>query len=267
MDKENLRKLQLKKMEALHEIERVCKKHGLRYFLDFGTLLGAIRHEGYIPWDDDIDLGMPVSDYMKFLEIAPKELSSDYFMQTAETDPPYDLPFIKIRTNGTTDLYIPWKKYKIHHGLSLDIFHIFPLANNKFLRFIQNKAAMIYKLSFSGRVLNGRRGLYTFQKIILLAPKFWRKVTWPLFACFSEEKATHWSHIIEEPRGYISSEGLFPLTTLKFEDKHYPVPRDYHTFMTSVYGDYMTPPPERERVEHEGFIVDLERSYEEYLED
>jgi hypothetical protein len=88
-----------------------------------------------------------------------------------------------------------------------------------------------------------------------------------LFACFSEEKATHWSHIIEEPRGYISADGLFPLTSLKFEDKEYPAPRDYHTFMTSVYGDYMTPPPEQERVEHEGFIVDLDRSYEEYLED
>lgn len=266
MDKETLRALQLKKLDSIHEVERICEKHSLRVFLDYGTLLGAIRHGGYIPWDDDIDLCMPVSDYNKFLEIAEGELDKRFFMQTEKTDPPYSLPFIKIRTNGTTDLYIPWKNKKIHQGLSLDIFTVFPLANNKLLRFIQYKAAMIYKLTYKGRVFNSNKGIYYLQKFLCLAPKFWRAVSYPLFAKYSEEKATHFSHLIEEPKGLFKKEDLFPLVPLKFEDKEYPAPQNYHAFMTSVYGDYMTPPPEEERTGHEGFIVDLERSYEEYLD-
>lgn len=266
MENELLRKMQLKKLDSLHEIERICEKHNLRFFLDYGTLLGAIRHGGYIPWDDDIDLCMPVRDYEKFLEIAKEELDSKYFMQTEKTDPPYDLPFVKIRMNGTTDLYIPWKNKKIHQGLCLDIFTVFPLANNKLLRWIQYKAAMVYKLSYSGRVFDSSKTLYALQKFILIAPKFWRWVTYPLFAKYSEEKATHYSHLIEEPKGYIKKEGLFPVTTMKFEDKEYPVPNDYDAFMRSLYGDYMTPPPETDRTGHEGYIVDLDRSYEYYLD-
>lgn len=266
MDKEMLRKLQLAKLDSIHEVERICKKHSLRFFIDYGTLIGAVRHRGYIPWDDDIDLCMPVSDYNKFLEIAKEELSSKFFMQTAETDPPYSLPFIKIRTNGTTDLYIPWKNKKIHQGLSLDIFVIFPLANNKILRAIQYKAAMLYKLTYTGRIFTYNKAIYYLQKFLCLAPKFWRKVTYPLFAKYSEEKATHFSHLIEEPRGLIEKEGLFPFVPLTFEDKEYPSPNNFDKYLRSLYGDYMTPPPEKERTGHEGFIVDLERSYEEYLD-
>lgn len=266
MDKELLRKMQIVKLDSLHEIERICEKHGLRFFLDYGTLLGAIRHEGYIPWDDDIDLCMPVKDYNKFLEIAPSELDGRFFLQTAKTDPPYDLPFIKIRMNGTTDLYIPWKKSTIHQGLSLDIFTVFPLANNKLLRKIQYKAAMIYKMTYSNYEYKTSKAFRALQKFILIAPKFWRFISYQLFAKYSEEKATHFSHLIEEPKGYTSKEGLFPLTKLKFEDKTYPVPNDYHAFMESMYHDYMTPPPEEDRTGHEGFIVDLERSYEYYLD-
>ena len=267
MDKELLRALQLRKLDTLHEIERICEKHGLRFFLDYGTLLGAIRHGGYIPWDDDIDLSMPISDYNAFLQIAKRELDGRFFLQTAETDPPYSLPFIKIRTNGTTDLYLPWKKHRIHQGLCLDIFPIFPLANHPLLRWLQYKASMIYKLSYRGRVFDKNKGVLLLQKIVQLLPrKCWAWVTEPLFARYNEEKATHYSHLIEEPKGYVKKSDLFPLSKLQFEDKLYPVPAGYHVYMTSIYGDYMTPPPESERTGHEGFIVDLERSYEEYLD-
>ena len=266
MDNETLRALQLKKLDSLHEIERICEKHNLRFFLDYGTLLGAIRHGGYIPWDDDIDLSMPISDFNKFIKIAKTELDDRFFLQTADTDPPYSLPFMKIRTNNTTDLFIPWKKYKIHQGLCLDIFQIYPLARNKILRSIQYKAAMVYKLSYKSRIFESKK-IRAVQKVMHLLPrKFWAFITIPFFAKYSDEKAVTYSHLIEEPKAPILASDLFPLKKMRFEDKEYPVPANYHVYMTATYGDYMTPPPEAERIGHDGFIVDLDKSYEEYLD-
>ena len=80
MDNETLRKVQLAQLEIGKEIKRVCDENGIKYFLDSGTLLGAIRHKGFIPWDDDMDMGMLREDYERFIEIAPKELKPEYFL-------------------------------------------------------------------------------------------------------------------------------------------------------------------------------------------
>ena len=263
----SIRAQQLKKMEALYEIDRICKKHSLRFFLDYGSLIGAARHEGYIPWDDDIDLGMPIKDYRKFIKIAKTELSDKFFLQTYKTDKGYFLPFLKIRINNTCDLFIPWKHIKMHHGLSLDIFPVFPLSNIRFLRKLQIKFGILYKISFGGRTLSGSsKGVKTLAKILSVFPKgFIGALLYPFFALSSEKKAKYFSHITEEPRGFFKKETIFPLENIKFEDGFFPAPKDFHTYLTSLYGDYLTPPPEEDRHCHEGFIVDLYNSYEKYI--
>ena len=77
-EQDELRRLQLVELDILRDIDKVCREHGIRYFLDSGTLLGAVRHGGFIPWDDDVDLGMPRHDYERFLEIAPRALGDAY---------------------------------------------------------------------------------------------------------------------------------------------------------------------------------------------
>ena len=86
VDKKTLRKAQLIMLNELIELDRICKKNNINYWLDGGTFLGAVRHKGFIPWDDDVDVCMLEADYNKFLEKAVKELDSGYFIQTLKTD-------------------------------------------------------------------------------------------------------------------------------------------------------------------------------------
>lgn len=117
-----LRQLQLAELEILKEFVRICEEHGLRYYLVGGTLLGAVRHKGFIPWDDDIDVAMPREDYDRFAKIAPQELGSQYFYQCPDTDPYYFLTYAKVRKNGTAVYEERFKKAKFHKGIFIDIF-------------------------------------------------------------------------------------------------------------------------------------------------
>ena len=123
--------------ELLLEFNRVCEKHNIKYILFSGTAIGAIRHKGFIPWDDDLDVAMLRTEYERFLEVAPKELNSEYYLQ-AEFSEHWPLYFSKLRKNNTTCLekYHP-KDKKIHQGIYIDIFPIDNASNNKFLRKVQ----------------------------------------------------------------------------------------------------------------------------------
>lgn len=90
-------KLQKIELEILKKIDEVCKKHNIKYWIDSGTLLGAVRHKGFIPWDDDIDIAMLREDYEKFLKVAQKDFGNEYFLQTKNTDKKYPLFYAKVR--------------------------------------------------------------------------------------------------------------------------------------------------------------------------
>ena len=124
IDPETLRKAQLIMLDMLIGFDAICKKHQLQYWLDSGTLLGAVRHQGFIPWDDDIDLSMPVEDYNKFLKIAKSELSSEIFLQTSQADKNFKFDYIKLRSNKASivEFHEKDKQIKYHQGVFVDVF-------------------------------------------------------------------------------------------------------------------------------------------------
>ena len=119
---DKLRILQLCELEILNVFVRICEKCNLKYFLIGGTLLGAVRHKGFIPRDDDIDVIMPRRDYNRFAEIAPKMLGKKYFYQSPQTDLHYRMTYAKIRMNGTEIFEDRFKNPKFNSGVFIDIF-------------------------------------------------------------------------------------------------------------------------------------------------
>ena len=116
MENKNLRKAQLIMFNLLKELDKVCKKNNINYWLDSGTLLGAVRHKGFIPWDDDIDICMLEKDYKKFLKIAKKELSENVFLQTEETDKNYIwFPYAKLRDRNSVFIEEGQKQNELFH--------------------------------------------------------------------------------------------------------------------------------------------------------
>lgn len=123
LTREQLRKLQLVELDILMELDRICRKHKIRYFLCGGTLLGAVRHGGFIPWDDDVDVGFFREDYERFCEMFQQEADrSNYFLQTWKTDPHYRWNYGKIRRLGTEHIRTGQEHMKYRTGISIDIF-------------------------------------------------------------------------------------------------------------------------------------------------
>lgn len=133
------------------EVIRICEKHGLNYFLIGGSAIGAYYWQGIIPWDDDIDIGMPRKDYERFLEIAPQELGSEYFLQHPGTEQHTPFWFAKIRENGTRYVEGHFRHLKIHHGIFVDVFPFDEIPQNKLLETLQYHAFGFLHACFIGK--------------------------------------------------------------------------------------------------------------------
>jgi len=239
-DKIGCRETQIKLLDALRVI---CDKHGLIYWIDFGTLLGATRHKGFIPWDDDIDVSMPMEDYKKFLEIAERELPRDIFLQTPKTDKEYKQCYAKLRDCYSTFLEdVEPDNNDFHRGIYIDIFPsvIYP------------KMPFFFKKILLYFTVRSRDNAVVFRKNILLNYSIYAvcKFIWLLFSPFKSS----FSGRTPEDNGYyeaIPQEVLYPIKEIEFEGKKYSAPNNVSKYLTLMYGgDYMTPPPVEKRIPH-----------------
>ena len=273
---QKLQIIQNNELLILKEIKRLCDKHSIRYILAFGSCLGAVRHDGFIPWDDDIDVAMPLDDYKRFLEICKLELNEDFFLQTFETDKNYYYPFAKVRKNNTA--FITWnsRNHHIHQGFWVDIFPIVKIPKNPmklsalklmillssylqigdFLKGFENAKDEIGKVRLSIITvlsvlpMSARIKLHnTILRIYLKSPKEHDEIAVLLSALWPTLKGC-----------------CFDTIEHKFVDDYYPIPRYYDQYLTLLYGDYLQLPPVEKRVSHSPVIVDENKSYEYYID-
>ncbi|OQX58338.1 MAG: hypothetical protein B5M52_05650 [Helicobacteraceae bacterium 4484_230] len=239
-------------LDILIEFDRISKKNNLTYWLAAGTLWGAVQYQGFIPYDDDIDISMPRDDYDKFITVYKKELPSNLFVQTRESDPGYTHYFAKIRNTDT--LFVEQSEesedIKYNQGIFIDIFPV---------NFIDTKVTYIYPfLRFFGKLLKKNR--FYLKHFDIDPYSHYIKVLNKLHG--------HKNNYIRiEPEfkdgfatvsslNHLERKDIYPLKEVVFENYAFPIPNDYDKYLRGLYGDYTTllPPEELEQYRHSSKI-------------
>lgn len=246
-EKYSLKQIQEKLLVILLEFDRICKKNNLKYSLDSGTLLGAIRHNGFIPWDDDVDVVMLRKDYKKFIRACKKDLNHDLFtLETTKTSKYYSYNFGKLKMNNTIYEEKGSSKVKEHKGLFLDIF---PLDNTSKITYkIQYKLAYFWQTIRWNKI--GREFSTSHKKI----NSFFGKILPLKLVNFNAEFALRFCNIFPTKnvcklchygKGKKPHSRQFYTNIIEhtFEGEKFFVPKDYETWLNMRYGDWKKLPP------------------------
>ena len=248
IDPKELRQAQLIMLDMLIEFDAICKKHSLKYWLDSGTLLGAVRHKGFIPWDDDIDLSMPVEDYRKFKEIAQDELSDNIFFQTKETDPKFKFDYMKLRSNRASivEFHEEGRDVGYHQGIFVDIFPMLTLPNTEFHRaFYEDAFKLIRDVSaISLHTPNGKEHPRVRQALLEAVNEMhegWEK----------EDIKVIYSGKMPDVAAWFDIDEMFPLSTIEFEGFKFFAPKNPRHYLGEIYSfNYMELPSLDKRTTH-----------------
>ncbi len=265
-----IRDVQKVELEILLEVDRICKLGDIKYQLFGGTLLGAIRHNGFIPWDDDIDICMLRKDYEKFLQCCKTDLSDKYFLQHSTTDKNSILQFAKVRKNGTLFINPVEQGSGMHNGIYIDIFPLDSIKLDtpvgKMQPWIFNALYIINSSRLRTKVLNaknkfnryGRTIFYYLTKII--PKKFLDKLSERVLRMYEQNDTNYVNHLtngvskMRLNRFIREKDKFYEIKYKKFEGHLFPVPKDYDDVLTRMYGDYMELPPAEDRYPHHGIF-------------
>lgn len=224
-----LRKQQLRMLEILLYVDKVCKEHNIRYWLSSGTLLGAVRHGGFIPWDDDLDIEMLREDYDKFIKVFPN--NDDFVLQTHKTDKNYFRTFAKVRDLHSKISEFELDKYYKYRGLYVDVFSIerIPRPICRFYGGVFEVIGRWRRKCGNSKVIWG--ALKVFQKIMLCSIPIVR----PIFKIFTHELHHSYGSGFLKKRNI---EDLLPLGQVEFEGYIFPAPQNTDQYLRKIYGDY-----------------------------
>lgn len=238
-----LRGAQLRMLEILKEIDKICKRHNITYWLDGGTMLGCVRHKGFIPWDDDLDIAVFEEDYERLLAILPKELPKQYRLEWPGNNKNFSFNFAKVVDSQS---YVEqaedtWTPRAGITGLWVDIF---PMIHGN--RPIRKMVEPLYGRCFrQSRNLEGIK----YKKILayLMYPLAFILLGFAKVACIfvSKDKCVN-SYGTGRVKAQYSTRHrswVIPTVDMQFEDGLFPMPHDYDAYLTALYGDYMKIPP------------------------
>lgn len=256
-----LKSVQEKELGALNELRRICEKHNIQYFLAQGTLIGAVREQGFIPWDDDIDVIIPCSGLEKLIGIFQQEADRMYMITNYKIEKHFPLSWTKIRIANTRSCPVRYKAIPINWGICIDLFPIYPLSNSPVLRSLE---IALFKLARKMLMAEMTR----YEDNCNFAERMMEKIPVAIRHLFMD--VSTWilaRHRNDSEYVFITCKGgnvmkrsiIFGKEQkLQFEGALHPVPADYDSYLKTLYGDYMTPPPKDEQMGHDMLMGAIE---------
>jgi len=267
----DLRTFQLKLLDILTEVDKVCRTHDIRYYITAGTLLGAVRHKGFIPWDDDIDIAMPRPDYERFISHAKKWLKEPLELASPEHTDHYPFAFAKIQDEGTT--LLERRKLQYVGGLCIDVFPLDGIPANRLKQFLMFLAGHFY-----GKILyfvcrdpyKHGKGLRSWPSLVCRKYFKREKLQKALKRVRSKYPYDKCNYVIDHD--FPMKRGIAPKTfygngsLVPFEGKTFIGASCPDKLLRLFYGDYMAIPPHSKQIQHKYRVVRFNQSYHDYHE-
>lgn len=276
---EKQKKIWAVELDLLNELIRVCKKHNIKMQVSYGTLLGAVRHEGFIPWDDDVDVWLTRNEYEKLIDIAPKEFKYPYFLQTALSDRKYYIGYARFRNSETTGAISGEDGTDYNNGIYVDVYVIDGFTDSVVLYYLQLiprrillKCLTLYEQKkLVGRSLFQLACHHVVRPLVrLIKFETWIKLSNAVTSMYNHNAKRYC--VVYEMMGkpykhWINVDELNETREMKFENLLVPCPQSYDRMLTQMYGDYMIYPPIDQLGKwHEGKIhFEPEIPYKKYL--
>ena len=272
----NLEAIQKKSIELLLVFQEFCRKHGLLFYFCGGCCIGAVRHKGFIPWDDDVDVFMPRQDFETLAELWPVEMAETKYRFCRTTKEDYTRYLMAaISDESTTFIKERQQDLDTAHGVRMDIIPLDGCPEKKWQRLRQIGWALVRQIYINQEPFtSGGKFPYLASRIMLfLCPSWGLRYR---IAMMAERRMSRYpfgstSKVTELCARFGPMLREYPLEAferavyLPFEGMEMPVPVGYETYLTMAFGDYMQLPPEEERQpKHETAFIDLERSYRDY---
>ncbi len=264
----DLRQHQLRSLKILSEVDRVCREHDIPYFLTNGTLLGAVRHKGFIPWDDDVDVALLRPDYDRFVRHANEWLQAPFELVSAEVKADHPGELAKV-IDGSTTLIERWSYHQLG-GIYVDVWVLDAVSDYKWLRTLHFS---LYKVMNRLLYLRNRDPYKRGRGVSSWLPR-------AVQTLFRNTTLQRWMHQVQTlcqydrhelvcmldngERSIISKSVVGNRREYVFEGQSFYGPDDYDTYLKRLYGDYMKLPPEGKRRVHRPDYVDFDHSYHDY---
>lgn len=272
---DNVRQVQVKILDIMKYIDKLCRKHGIVYYIMGGTALGAVRHGGFIPWDDDLDIFMTPGEYKKFKKVFEEQKNSLFVIQEWKTIPEY-LEYAKVRMNGTTFIEKAFANRKdIHQGIYVDIMILHKVPNKRFIQkkvYYESKFVTLYALSQRNWIPKSGFQVFALKALKFLPTKFIAKKCYEQIYKYDNLKSgfkyCYWITPAKFQNGLFDQSFFSDPVDISFEDTKLLGSEQIEDYLKYRYGDYMKlPSKEEQKAAVHAMIWDVNRDYKEYIDE